>query len=153
SGSRCDKPGHNGWQPCLMPRAARPGATPSQIRPKNRITCEIDASCDSDIRIRRSKLHNAAKSHANPPRLSRTLPPEPHQQHTHQHPGGTRPGTRQQHLTPGKLSTILTSPGASQLYGLAICRSFSTGTPAVQPGSCTDCRGHHEICARVSFPD
>ena len=78
---------------------ARCTTAPPRLASPAEITCEIDASCDSDIRIRRSKSHNASKSHANPPRPSRIPPPEPHQQHTHQHPAGHDPepgnGTRQ----------------------------------------------------------
>ena len=55
-------------------------ARPRRSSPAIQITCEIDASCDSDVRIRRSNSHNASKSHVNPPCLPHVPPPEPHRQ-------------------------------------------------------------------------
>ena len=81
--------------PPVTPGPRQPGPVSP---PPVETTCEIDALCDSDIRIRRSKSHNASKSHDNPLRLSHVPPPEPHQQHPHQHPSGpnhTTPPARQ----------------------------------------------------------
>jgi hypothetical protein len=99
----CDRISHS--RPCR----------PSPACTRCWITCEIDASCDSDIRIRRSKSHNASKSHVNPPRLSRDPPPEPHQQHTHRYPAGHDPDQATAPGNPGNAKRSSPHPAGTRV--------------------------------------
>ena len=111
-----------------MPGPASPaGSPPARLgpAPPAEITCEIDASCEFDIRIRRSKSHNASKSHINPPRLSRmrhsnptsstrtSTRPDATRTKPHTAPPATRNGNR-------KPETILLELPALPLTGVTV---------------------------------